>query len=84
MSLHYNSDNSQLLVNWKEKYNFKANNGNVNFPSRFCLGSISNELDYVHSEEVSFKGNVYNVSVDYSAKPNILNIHQHLMIKNSI
>ena len=47
LSLHYNNDNSYLFVNGKEIYKFKANNGNVNFPSRFCLGSISNEFDYV-------------------------------------
>ena len=45
LSLHYNNDNSYLFVNGKEIYKFKANNGNVNFPSRFCLGSISNEFD---------------------------------------
>ena len=33
LSLHYNSDNSYLFVNRKEIYNFKANNGNVNFLS---------------------------------------------------
>ena len=86
LSLHYNSDNSYLFVNGKEIYKFKANNGNVNFPSRFCLGSISNEFDYVDWEEVSFRGNVYDFSVDYGAvdKSNIFSIHKYLMIKNSI
>ena len=86
MSLYYNSDNSYLFVNGKEIYKFKASNKNVNFPSQFCLGSLSNKFDYVDSEEVSFKGNVYDFSVDYSAidKSNISNIHKNLVMKNSI
>ena len=67
-------------------YNFKADNGNFNFPSRFCLGSTSNDFDRDDLKEVSFKGNVYDFSVDYDAidKSDILNIHKYLMIKNSI
>ena len=41
LSLHYNANNSYLFVNGKEILRFKANNKNVNFPTRFCLGSIS-------------------------------------------
>ena len=46
----------------------------------------SKKFAYVDSEEVSFKGNVYDFSVDYGAidKSNILNIHKYLTIKNSI
>ena len=86
MSLHYNSDKSYLFVNGKGIYKFKASNKNVNFPSQFCLGSISNKFDYVDSEEVSLKRNVYDFSVDYGAidKSIILNIHKQLMIKNNI
>ena len=60
LSLHYNSGNNYLFVNWKEICQFKASNGNVNFPSRFCLGSISNKFDYVISEELSFEESVYD------------------------
>ena len=86
LSLHYNSDNCYLFLNGKEIHNFKANNGNVNFPFWLCLGSISNEFGYVDSEEISFKGNVYDFSVDYSAidKSKVLNIHKYLMIENNI
>ena len=40
----------------------------------------------VNWEEVSFRGNVYDFSVDYGAvdKSNIFSIHKYLMIKNSI
>ena len=49
LSLHYNSDNSYIFVNGKEIYRFKASNKNNNFPTRFCLGSRSNEFDYLDS-----------------------------------
>ena len=86
LSLHYNADNSYLFVNGKEIYKFKDSNKNNNFPSQFCLGSISNKFDHVDTGEVSFKGNVYDFSVDFNAidKSNILNIHKYLMIKNNI
>ena len=64
LSLHYNDDNSYLFVNGKEIYKLKACNKNVNFPSQFYLGSISNKFDYADSEEVSLKRNVYDFSVD--------------------
>ena len=41
-----------IIENGKEIYKFKANNGNVNFPSQFCLGSISNEFDSSDLKEV--------------------------------
>ena len=44
LSLHYNIDNSYLFVIGKKIYKFKASNKNVNFPSQFCLRSISNKL----------------------------------------
>ena len=50
LSLHYNSDNIYLFVNGKEIFKFKGGNKNVNFPSEFCLGIISNKLDYADLE----------------------------------
>ena len=35
LSLHYNADNSDLFVNGKEIFKFKANNKNVNFPAQW-------------------------------------------------
>ena len=59
LGLHYNADNSYLLGNGKEISRCKAsNNNNNNFPSRFCLGSISNESDCVDTEKVYFKRNL--------------------------
>ena len=87
LSLHYNGDNSYLFVNGKEIFKFKADNKNVNnFPTQFCLGSISNGFGAFKFREVFLNGNVYDFLVDYNSidKSNILNIHKYLMIKNSI
>ena len=64
LSLHYNDDNSYLFVNGKEIFKFKAENKNVNLPTRFCLGSISNGFSSLESREVSLNGNVYDFSVN--------------------
>ena len=63
MSLHYNPDNIYLFINGKGIFKFKVVNKIVDFPTRFCLGSISNEFSNIESREVSLKGNVYDFSV---------------------
>ena len=84
--MHYNANDRYLFVNGKEIYKFKSSITNNSFPSRFCLGSISNEFYSDDLKSVSFKGNMYDFSVDYDVidKSNILNIHKYLMVKNSI
>ena len=86
LSLHYNGDIIFLVVNGKEIYKFKANNRNVNFPTQFCLGNISNKFSFIESKEVCLKGIVYNFTVDYNAiaADYILDIHKYLMKKNGI
>ena len=70
----------------KKSLNFKADNKNINFPSQFCLGSISNGFSTTESREVSLNRNVYDFSVDYNSidKSDILNIQKDLMTKNNI
>ena len=84
LSLHYNADNSYLFV--KEMFKFTADNKNVNFPTQFCVGSISNGFSATESREVSLNGNVHHFSVDYNSidKSDILNIHKYLMNNNDI
>ena len=67
LSLHYNGGNSYFFVSRKEICEFKTYNGNVNYPTQFCLGNISNEFDDVDSKKVSLKGNVYDFAVYYNA-----------------
>ena len=86
MNLHYNADNSYLFVNEKEIFKFKAENKNVNFPTQFFLGSISNGFSTTESREVFLNGNMYDFSVNYNFidKSNILNTHKYLMARNDI
>ena len=83
--MHYNDDNN-YFVNGKEIFKFKADNKNVNFPTRFCLGSISGGFSSTESREVSLNGNVYDFSVDYNSvdKSHILNIQKYLITKNNV
>ena len=85
-NLHCNGDNSYLFVNRKKNLKFKADNGNINFPTQLCVGIISNEFNYVDAELISFKGNVYGFSIDYNAidKFDILDIQKYLIVKNNI
>ena len=70
----------------KKYLNLKPTKKNVNFPTRFCLGSISNGFSNTESREVSLNGNVYDFSVDYNAidRFGMLSIHKYLMTKNNI
>ena len=86
-SSHYNGDNSYLLVNGQETYNFKVIETTA-FQSRLCLGSISDGFSATESRKVSLNVNVYDFSVDYNSvdKSDVSNIHKYLinLIKNTI
>ena len=75
-----------MFVNGKEIFKLKTDNKNVNFPTQFCLGSISNGFVATESRKVSLNGNAYDFSVDYNSfdKSDILNIYKYLMNKNNI
>ena len=51
LKLHYNVGKRYLLVNGKGIFKFKANNKNVNFPTRYFLGSISDGFSILASLE---------------------------------
>ena len=73
-----------MFVIENEIFKFKSSNKNVNFPTQFCLGSISNGFSAIESREVSLNGNVYDFSVNYSSfdKSDLLNIHKQLTAKD--
>ena len=87
LSLHHKHDNRHLFINRKKIYSqkLKADNNNVNFPSQFCLESISEKFNRNESSELSFKEFFDDFSVDYNAIDisEILNIHKCLMVKKS-
>ena len=63
----------------EKKYLFKADNKNVNFSIRFCLGNISNGFSATESREVSLNGNVDDFQVDCNSfdKSDISNIQKY-------
>ena len=75
-----------MFVNGKEIIRFNADNKNANFPTRFCLESISDGFSVTESGEVSLNENVHDFSVDFNSidKSCILNIDKYLMTKNNI
>ena len=84
LSLHYNGDNSYLFVNGKEFTKFKPKKSEIK-ANQLTLGSISTiaNLSSSHTEDSKLYGNVYDLSVDYSAISNdkIHDIHAYLMRK---
>ena len=64
LGFHYNADNSYLFVNGKEICKFKANSKDINFPTQFFLGGISDGFWATESREVFLNGNVYDFSVN--------------------
>ena len=71
MSSHYNIDNRKV-----RKY--QADNKNVNFPTQFCLGSISNGSGAAESREVSLK-KCLRFLVDYNVTGNYI---KHSLVFN--
>ena len=74
-----------MFVNGKETFKLKPDNKNVNFPTQFCLESISNRFSATESKEVSLNGNVYDFSVDYNSidKYDIFKIDKYFMNNNN-
>ena len=70
-----------ITIIWLKKiYNFKANNKNVNFPTQFQLGRMSDKFLDVDSRRSSLKGNMSDSNV--VVKSDILNINMYFMVKN--
>ena len=86
LTFHYNGDNFCFFVNAIVIYKFKPNNKILKFPTQFCLGNISEKFTPVEFGDVSFKGNVYDSSIDYNtiAESDILNILKYLIVKSII
>ena len=75
-----------MFVNEKRIFKFKADNKNVNFPTWFCLGSISYAPSATESSEVWSGRNMHDFPVGYNSidKSDILKIPKYLMTKNNI
>ena len=85
LSLHYNGDNSYLLINGTEIIKFKAK-GSMIVPNYLCLGNVSKDFSASNMNKTGFNGYIYDFSVDYDSidVDNIKDIHKYLIRKNSI
>ena len=66
LSLHYNGDDSYLLVNGKQELKFKAKDDQI-FKEILCLGNISNDWTTANAEKTRFWGEIYDFAVDYTS-----------------
>ena len=86
LSLHYNGNDSYLLVNGAQELKFKAKDDQI-INEKLCLGNLSSEWTNSESEKTGLYGNIYDFVVDYKAingiKP-IYDMHRYLMIKHNI
>ena len=86
LSLHYNGDDSYLLVNGKQDLKFKCKTESL-VKKKLCIGNLSDKWTTSESEKRGLHGNIYDFVVDY--KPivgvdPIHDMHRYLMIKHSI
>ena len=85
LSLHYNEDNSYLLVNGKQELKFKAKDDQI-VKAILCLGNISDDWTFVNARKTGFYGNIYDFVMDYTKTSggDIYNVHRYLMKKNGV
>ena len=76
-----------MVLNGKGIFKFKTDgNKNFNFRAQFCLGGICNGFSSTESREMSLKGNVQDLLIDYNStdKSGIFNIYMYLITTNNI
>ena len=86
LSLHYNGDDSYLIVNGKQELKFKAKTDQL-VKEKLCIGNLSDHWTARESEKTGLYGNIYDFVVDYEqiveVEP-IYDFHRYLMIKHNI
>ena len=86
LSLHYNVDDSYLLVNGKQESKFKAKTEGL-VKEKLCIGNLSDQWTTSESAKTGLYGNIYDIVVDYEAiigVKAIYDMHRYLMIKHNI
>ena len=64
LSLHYNGNDSYLLVSGAQELKFKAKDDQI-INEKLCLGNLSSEWTKSESEKTGLYGNIYDFVVDY-------------------
>ena len=82
LSLHYNGDDSYLLVNGTESIKFKAKDSII-VSNNLCLGNVSKDFSASNMKKTESNGYIYDFSLDYDSidADNIKDIHKYLMEK---
>ena len=86
LSLHYNGNESCLIVNGKQELAFKAKKNQKQI-AKLCLGHLSNSWTTAESQKTGFYGKIYDFVVDYDQATSIgtyYDFHRYLMIKHNI
>ena len=86
LSLHYNGDNSYLLVNGRQESKFKAKTDQL-VKEMLCIGNLSDQWTASESEKTWLYENIYDFVVDYKSINGvklIYDMHRYLMTKHNI
>ena len=86
LSLHYNSNDSYLLVNGRQELKFKCKTNQL-IKKKLCVGNLSDQWTANESEKTGLYGNIYDFVVDYeqiSGVKAIYDMHRYLMTKHNI
>ena len=86
LSLHYNGDDSYLLVNGRQELKFKCKTDQL-VKEKLCIGNLSDQWTTSKSEKTGLYGNIYDFAVDYEqilGVKAIYDMHRYLMTKDNI
>ena len=86
LSLHYNGDDSYLLVNGREELKFKATSDQL-VKEKICIGNLNDQWTTSESEKTGLYGKIYDFVVDYeqiSDVKTIYDMHKYLLDKHNI
>ena len=86
LSLHYNGDDSYLVVNGRQELKFKAKTDQL-VKEKLCTGNLSDQWTASELQKTGLYGNIYDFVVDYekiSGVKTIYDMHRYLMIKHNI
>ena len=86
LSLHYNVDNSYLIVNGKQELKFKAKNEQM-LTEKLCAGNLSTDWTAEESQKTGLYRRIYDFIVDYqqfSSIGQVYDMHRFLMTKHGV
>ena len=86
LSLHYNGDDSYLIVNGRQELKFKCKTDQL-VKEKLCIGNLSDQWTTSESEKTGLYGHIYDFAVDYEqilGVKAIYDMHRYLMTKHNI